>query len=85
MPAASAAAPAAAASASAAADGPAIVMIAKFGKERHELPPLPPSTTILAVKEMLTERTGVLPKRQKLIGPRQRLSGPDHSLNTETA
>ena len=68
MPAASAAAPAAAASASAAADGPAIVMIAKFGKERHELPPLPPSTTILAVKEMLTERTGVLPKRQKLIG-----------------
>jgi ubiquitin-like domain-containing CTD phosphatase 1 len=49
-------------------DGTVIVMVAKFGKEKYELPPLPPSTTILAVKEMLTERTGVLPKRQKLIG-----------------
>ena len=67
-PAAAAAAAATAASATKSSDGPLVVMIAKFGKEKHELPPLPPSTTILAVKEMLTERTGVLPKRQKLIG-----------------
>mmetsp|Transcript_9217 Transcript_9217/g.19732 ORF Transcript_9217/g.19732 Transcript_9217/m.19732 type:complete len:398 (+) Transcript_9217:83-1276(+) len=48
--------------------GPAIVMVAKFGREKIELPPLSPSTTILAVKEMLTERTAVLPKRQKILG-----------------
>ena len=46
----------------------AIIMIAKFGKDKLELPPLSPSATILTVKEMLTERTNILPKRQKILG-----------------
>lgn len=45
-----------------------ITMIAKFGKERIVLSCLTPETTIGAVKDMLRSRTGVLPKRQKLIG-----------------
>eukprot|EP00568_Trieres_chinensis_P019134 CAMPEP_0183324820 /NCGR_PEP_ID=MMETSP0160_2-20130417/78035_1 /TAXON_ID=2839 ORGANISM="Odontella Sinensis, Strain Grunow 1884" /NCGR_SAMPLE_ID=MMETSP0160_2 /ASSEMBLY_ACC=CAM_ASM_000250 /LENGTH=388 /DNA_ID=CAMNT_0025492489 /DNA_START=11 /DNA_END=1177 /DNA_ORIENTATION=- len=47
---------------------PPVTLVAKFGKEKIELSSLPPSTTIGQVKTMLTERTGVLPKRQKLIG-----------------
>jgi ubiquitin-like domain-containing CTD phosphatase 1 len=43
-------------------------LVAKWGKERITLEKLPSSTTIGQVKTMLTERTGVLPKRQKLIG-----------------
>ncbi|CAB9496913.1 Ubiquitin-like domain-containing CTD phosphatase 1 [Seminavis robusta] len=47
---------------------PAFTLIAKWAKERIELSSLTPETSIGAVKEMLKERTGVLPKRQKLIG-----------------
>mmetsp|Transcript_24791 Transcript_24791/g.36052 ORF Transcript_24791/g.36052 Transcript_24791/m.36052 type:complete len:179 (+) Transcript_24791:142-678(+) len=47
---------------------PSVTLVAKWGKERIELSSLSPSTTIGEVKTMLTERTGVLPKRQKLIG-----------------
>jgi ubiquitin-like domain-containing CTD phosphatase 1 len=43
-------------------------LVAKWGKERITLEKLPSSTTIGQVKTMLTKRTGVLPKRQKLIG-----------------
>ena len=55
---------------------PAVVLVAKFGKERIELPPMPPSTTLLQVKEMLTERTSVLPKRQKILGLSVRPGAP---------
>ena len=45
-----------------------VTLIAKWGKVRITLEKLPAVTTIGQVKTMLTERTGVLPKRQKLIG-----------------
>jgi len=45
-----------------------ITLIAKWGKERIELSSLNPQTNIAQVKDLLMERTGVLPKRQKLIG-----------------
>ena len=45
-----------------------ITLIAKFGKERISLESLEPNTTIGSVKDLLSEKTGVLPKRQKLIG-----------------
>ncbi len=45
-----------------------VSLTAKWGKERIDLNMLPAETTIGQVKEMLTEKTGVLPKRQKLIG-----------------
>lgn len=47
---------------------PPITMIAKYGKQKIELPNLAPSTTIAALKELLREKTGILPKRQKMIG-----------------
>mmetsp|Transcript_7873 Transcript_7873/g.12516 ORF Transcript_7873/g.12516 Transcript_7873/m.12516 type:complete len:439 (+) Transcript_7873:446-1762(+) len=44
-------------------------MIAKYGKLKIELPHLPTSTTsIYQVKELLCARTGILPKRQKILG-----------------
>jgi ubiquitin-like domain-containing CTD phosphatase 1 len=55
-------------SSSTAASSTSITLVAKWGKERIELASLTPETTIGAVKEMLQQRTGVLPKRQKLIG-----------------
>ena len=58
------------------APAPDVVLVAKFGKERIELPPMPPSTTLLQVKEMLTERTSVLPKRQKILGLSVRPGAP---------
>ena len=45
-----------------------ITLIAKWGKERITLDQLDKSITIAAVKDRLAERTGVLQKRQKLIG-----------------
>jgi ubiquitin-like domain-containing CTD phosphatase 1 len=47
---------------------PAVTLIAKWGKERIRLEKLPSATTIGQVKGLLTEQTGVLPKRQKLVG-----------------
>lgn len=49
-------------------DTTSVTLIAKWGKERIELSALSPQTTIGQVKDLLTERTKVLPKRQKLIG-----------------
>ena len=46
----------------------AITLIAKWGKEKIELNDLSPTTNIAQVKDMLSEKTNVLPKRQKLIG-----------------
>jgi len=46
----------------------AVTLIAKWGKEMIELNDLPPTTNIAQVKDMLSEKTNVLPKRQKLIG-----------------
>jgi ubiquitin-like domain-containing CTD phosphatase 1 len=46
----------------------AVTLIAKWGKEKIELTDLPPTTNIAQVKDMLSEKTNVLPKRQKLIG-----------------
>ena len=45
-----------------------VSLVAKWGKKRITLADLHPATTILEVKEMLTEETNILPKRQKLIG-----------------
>jgi ubiquitin-like domain-containing CTD phosphatase 1 len=45
-----------------------VTMIAKWGKERVTLDQLDSETTIGTLKDLLSERTGVLPKRQKLIG-----------------
>lgn len=46
----------------------AVTMVAKYGKEKIELPNLSSSMTIGAVKELLREKTGILAKRQKMIG-----------------
>eukprot|EP00804_Cyclotella_cryptica_P015938 CCRYP_019193-RC/>CCRYP_019193-RC protein AED:0.03 eAED:0.03 QI:137/1/1/1/1/1/2/354/416 len=46
-----------------------VTMIAKYGKEKIELVDLPASsTTIGQVKDLLHARTGILAKRQKIIG-----------------
>lgn len=45
-----------------------VTLIAKWGKERVTLDQLDSETTLGKVKDLLFERTGVLPKRQKLIG-----------------
>jgi ubiquitin-like domain-containing CTD phosphatase 1 len=45
-----------------------VTLIAKWGKERITLDQLDRDTSIGTVKELLSERTGVLQKRQKLIG-----------------
>jgi ubiquitin-like domain-containing CTD phosphatase 1 len=48
---------------------PVVTMIAKYGKQKFELSCLPSaSTSVGDLKEMLHEKTGILPKRQKLIG-----------------
>ena len=46
-----------------------VTMVAKYGKEKITLNDLPSvSTNVGHVKDLLRERTGILPKRQKLIG-----------------
>ena len=45
-----------------------VTLIAKWGKEKIELSNLSPTINIGKVKELLCEKTNVLPKRQKLIG-----------------
>ena len=45
-----------------------ITLVAKWAKERIVVEDLNPETTIGAVKEMIKERTNILPKRQKLVG-----------------
>jgi hypothetical protein len=46
-----------------------VTMIAKYGKQKIEISCInPTSTTLGTVKAMLHEKTGILPKRQKLIG-----------------
>jgi len=47
---------------------PSVTLVAKFNKERITLEDLPSSTTIGMVKEMLQQRTRILPIRQKLVG-----------------
>ena len=47
----------------------AATLVAQYGKEKIVLADLPSATTTVGhVKEMLREKTGILPKRQKLIG-----------------
>lgn len=43
-------------------------LVAKYGKEKITLSDLHVTTTILSVKTILAEKTGILPKRQKLVG-----------------
>ena len=45
-----------------------ITIVAKFSKEKFIFSCLAPGTTIGALKEMIFERTAILPKRQKLVG-----------------
>ena len=47
---------------------PGLTLMAKWGKERIVLEGLNGEATIGNVKDLLEDRTGVLPKRQKLIG-----------------
>lgn len=58
-----------------------ITMIAKWSKERITLSSLTPETTIGAVKDMLQQRTNILPKRQKLIGLNLLSKGPVNDQN----
>ena len=45
-----------------------VTLIAKWGKEKIELSNLSHTTSIAQVKVIISEKTNVLPKRQKLIG-----------------
>ena len=45
-----------------------ITLLAKWGKEKIELPNLAPDTNIAQVKDMISATTNILPKRQKLVG-----------------
>jgi ubiquitin-like domain-containing CTD phosphatase 1 len=45
-----------------------VSLSAKWGKERIDILGLEPETKICTVKDLIFERTSVLPKRQKLIG-----------------
>jgi ubiquitin-like domain-containing CTD phosphatase 1 len=45
-----------------------VSLSAKWGKERIEISRLEPETKICTVKDIIFEKTNVLPKRQKLIG-----------------
>jgi len=45
-----------------------VTLIAKFAKERIVLDGLPLETTIGQVKQIIQQRTRILPKRQKLVG-----------------
>jgi ubiquitin-like domain-containing CTD phosphatase 1 len=46
-----------------------VTMIAKYGKEKIKLVDLPASSTSIGqVKELLRDRTGIMPVRQKMIG-----------------
>lgn len=54
---------------------PTITLIAKWAKERITLTSLSPDTTIGAVKELLCEKTCILPKRQKLVGLTKKTAG----------
>lgn len=45
-----------------------VTLVAKWGKERITMENLSPSTTLGQVKEIITEKTKILPKRQKLMG-----------------
>ena len=45
-----------------------ITLVAKQGKTQHVLENLSKSTTVMEVKQMLSDITRILPKRQKLIG-----------------
>ena len=60
-----------------------VTMCAKYGKEKIELSNLSPTTTnIIHVKEMLYEKTRILPKRQKLIGLKRKSGGSTLSDDT---
>ena len=45
-----------------------VTILAKWGKERITLQNLDPKLSIGQVKELISERTNILPKRQKLMG-----------------
>lgn len=69
------------ASAASAAAPTAVTMVAKYGKEKIELTNLPStSTNVGRVKELLREKTGILPKRQKLIGLKGKGAVTDETL-----
>ena len=48
---------------------PNVTVVAKYGKEKISLSNLPPSSTNIGrIKELMCEKTGILPKRQKMLG-----------------
>jgi hypothetical protein len=64
---------------------PVVTMIAKYGKQKFELSCLPStSTNVGHVKEMLHEKTGILPKRQKLIGLKRGIGSSSATLDDYT-
>ena len=52
-----------------------VTLTVKHNKDRIVLDGLPPSTSILQVKEMIQQQTRILPKRQKLVGLAARTGG----------
>eukprot|EP00984_Skeletonema_dohrnii_P007659 scaffold2799_cov117-Skeletonema_dohrnii-CCMP3373.AAC.1 len=53
-------------------------MVAKYGKQKIELSDLPSTTTTIGqVKDLLREKTGILPIRQKLIGLKTSTKGQE--------
>lgn len=69
--------------AAAAAAAEATTMVAKYGKQKIELSDLPSTTTTIGhVKELLREKTGILPMRQKLIGLKMATKGQELTDST---
>mmetsp|Transcript_3685 Transcript_3685/g.5606 ORF Transcript_3685/g.5606 Transcript_3685/m.5606 type:complete len:375 (-) Transcript_3685:105-1229(-) len=53
-------------------------MVAKYGKQKIELSDLPSTTTTIGhVKDLLREKTGIMPIRQKLIGLKTSTKGQE--------
>lgn len=61
-----------------------VTLVAKWGKERILLENLPLTTTIGEVKNVITQRTRILPHRQKLVGLAVDKSNGIVSLNDAT-
>jgi len=57
------------------ATAPSVTLIAKWAKERFTMTGFNSETTIASVKELICEKTNILPKRQKLVGLTKKAGG----------
>ena len=72
-----------ASAAAAATAAEATTMVAKYGKQKIELSDLHSTTTTIGhVKDLLREKTGILPMRQKLIGLKMTTKGQELTDST---